>query len=354
MLVAALGVAALLTARSVRGQDITDEDIILDNMPDDVIAGMEARQNLFASLPPSESGEAYFAEDLLRWDASEPVRVAFLGGNTELHQRIVEATDQITESCNIRLDFGFDSGTGQFRTWSTSDGSFAAEIRVSFDQAGYFSLVGRDSINRSIGSPIGAVGGRPNQRSLNLGGFDQFLPSGWQKTTRHEFLHALAFHHEHSSPDSGCDSQFRWENDPGYVPTQDAQGRYVNDSQGRRPGIYTYLAGYPNFWSRGKVDHNLRQAQHDPQSSHGPFDRASIMLYRFPALFYVSSTSHCIPLGAGQDLSQGDIAGLLHLYPVQDDELEVLAERKSAVMRAIQGLESVDDSVKANIEATLE
>ena len=62
-----------------------------------------------------------------------------------------------------------------------------------------------------------------------------------KKTARHEFLHALAFQHEHQSPMGGCDSQFRWDNDAGYAFSQDDNGQFISDPNGKRPGIYTYL-----------------------------------------------------------------------------------------------------------------
>ncbi len=57
-----------------------------------------------------------------------------------------------------------------YRTWTTGDTEYRAEIRVSFDAARYFSSSGTDSVNPNIGLPQQPVGGRPNQRSLNLGG----------------------------------------------------------------------------------------------------------------------------------------------------------------------------------------
>ena len=97
------------------------------------------------------------------------------------------------------------------------------------------------------------------------------------------------------------------------MPTKNANGVFVPDSSGRRPGIYTYLSGPPNVWSRAKVDHNLRPTTGHTTAS--AFDRASVMLYRFPALFYRTSGSPCAPSGDGQDLSEGDGDGLDLLYP---------------------------------------
>src|SRR5215831_19092657 len=132
-------------------------------------------------------------------------------------------TKVIAHVCNLTLDFGVDGTTGSHRTWSEQDQDYRVNIRVSFDKSGFWSLVGTDSVDAEIGSPLDDVGGRPHQRSLNLGGFT---------------IH-------------------------------------VSDSQGRRPGIYTYLAGFPNFWSKVKVNRNLR-TQEDPRAAVGPFDSESV------------------------------------------------------------------------------
>jgi hypothetical protein len=328
---------------------LTDEDIVLENLPEYVLAAMEVRDRWFArTTGPAGEAEFFVVEDLLRWLPGQTVRVAFLGGTPELHRDIEQATRQITDACNLRLDFGFNPQTGTYRSWSTADTAYTADIRVSFDQDGYFSLVGTDSINPNLSAVIDPIGGRPNQRSLNLEGFDIFRPAGWQGTVRHEFLHALAFHHEHQSPNSGCEDEFRWQDDPGYQPTRDANGRYISDPQGRRPGIYTYLAGYPNFWSRRIVDHNLRRLR-PAGLTFGVFDRASVMLYRFPPLFYRSSPSPCAPTGNGQELSDGDRAGLRHLYPQEGPEAEAIGTRRVRAFEALLSSADVDESLKETL-----
>ena len=269
--------------------------------------------------------------DLTRWPPGSTVRVAFLDGESGLHERVALATHQITDACNLKLDFGRDETTREYRRWREGDTSYAAEIRVSFDCNGYWSLVGTDSTDRTVGAPKGQAGGRPGQRSLNLGGFCDDLRDGWEGVVRHEFLHALGFRHSHQNMRGPCEKEFRWEDDLGYTPTQDAHGVFVADQTGRRPGIYTYLAGAPNWWPRQMVDENLRTVERSDTIA-GPFDSSSIMLYSFEPLFYRSIPSRCAPTGNGLDLSAGDRRGLALLYPSAAGEVGELTARASRVL----------------------
>lgn len=309
---------------------------ILEELPSHVVATMEVRDRYLASLPRASGGSAFLVDDILRWLPGQTVRVAFLGGSDTLHQEIADATRQITQHANIRLDFGFNATTGKFRKWTTNDKAYAAEIRVSFDQDGYFSLVGTDSIGTFIGHANKPVGGRPNQRTLNLGGFQVFRPADFEGIVRHEFLHALAFEHEHQAKSAGCDSEFRWDNDPGYVPTLDESGESLGlDHANRRPGIYTYLAGPPNGWDRAKVDHNLRPMSSTTLTA-GSFDQESIMLYRFPDFFYrTQPNSPCAPTGDGINLSKGDVEGLKHLYPFAAAEATSLTDQREGALEIL-------------------
>jgi hypothetical protein len=323
-------------------ENLQPDDIVLDAVPEEVLASMESRDRWMAGLQYPEGGLEFLVADLQSWTPGQTVRVAFLGGSAALHGKIEEAAKPIMDAANLTLDFRAETG---FRTWSTQDTDYAAEVRVSFDQGGYFSLLGTDSVNPNIGMPQGTVGGRAHQRSLNLGGFDVTLPAGWDRTTRHEFLHALAFHHEHQNMRGPCESAFRWEDDPGYQPTRDPRGAFIPDSNGRRPGIYTYLSGFPNGWSKAKVDHNLRTSNDNPVVTSGPFDPASVMLYRFPPLFYRTQPSPCSPSGDGLGLSAGDMRGLRLLYPEQAESLQEIGMRREALLSTIEatdeGLESV-------------
>ena len=314
---------------------------MLESLPDDVVASIEVRDAWRKRATSGTDGLEFIISDLAKWPPGSTVRVAFLDGDADLHADIASATRQITESCNLTLDFGLNGATGEYRRWTEEDTAHAAEIRVSFDLGGYWSLVGTDSNDRSIGTQGGPIGGGPAQRSLNLGGFTTDRPTDWEGTVRHEFLHALAFHHAHQNMRGPCESEFRWEDDPGYVPTKDENGVFIPDPDGRAPGIYTYLAGPPNGWPRQKVDHNLR-TEDDPATVVGPFDPDSVMLYRFEPFFYKRTPSPCAPTGNGVDISSGDKRGLHLLYPGIAAEVAVIAARANRALDAIGARQESD------------
>lgn len=314
---------------------LRDDDIVIDSLPDDVAATVEIRDAKLQELSFGGAlGLEFLVSDLRRWLPGKVVRVAFLDGDSDLHRDIATVLEEITDACGVVFDFG-ETATGDFRRWTETDTELAAEIRVSFDKQGYFSLVGIDSVDTSIGPPSSRVGGRPHQASLNLGGFAVQKPATWRGTTLHEFLHALGFHHAHQNMRGPCDASFRWDDDPGYQLTQDERGAFVTDANGKRPGIYTYLAGFPNFWPRAKVDHNLK-TENDPHLVAGPFDPSSTMLYRFPPLFYKTQPSPCAPTGDGQALSEGDVRGLQLLYPQDQPAVDAIASKQDEIMSALE------------------
>jgi len=326
---------------------------ILESLPDDVVSSLEVRDAWRRQVASSTEGLEFIVSDLASWPPGSTVRVAFLDGDASLHRDIVDATKQISDASNLTLDFGLDPATGEYRRWTEADTVRVAEIRVSFDKGGFWSLVGTDSTDTSIGSPGGPIGGSPGQRSLNLGGYATNRPLVWQGTVRHEFMHALAFQHEHQNMRGPCEADFRWEDDPGYVPTTNASQVFVPDSAGRRPGIYTYLAGAPNGWPRAKVDHNLR-TEDDPTAVASSFDPASVMLYRFAPFFYKSDPSACAPTGNGEDLSEGDRRGLGLLYPATDAAVAAMAEQSSKGLELIGADEAEVGTGSAHVGRVVE
>ena len=134
---------------------------------------------------------------------------------------------------NIGFAFG-DTGAQGFRAWSPNDTTYAAQIRIGFDEPGYFSCVGDESVNAACAAP--------GQASMNYHRFDQELPGNWRGIVLHQFGHALGLEHERGAAGPGCDTELRWDDEPGYVRTTDAQGRLARDRDGRWPGIYAVLA----------------------------------------------------------------------------------------------------------------
>ena len=280
---------------------------ILEGYPQEIIRRLELRdKRRQEALPGTLEGRPLqlVMEDLLLWD--EPVlTVSFKGGSTELHRRIAEVASEWTQHANIHFDFGYNEDTGEYRTWVAGDTS---SIRVGFQDPGYWSFVGTDSLDPEICAP--------GEITLNLEGFDRVLPSNWKGTVLHEFGHALGFHHEHQSPVSKCD--FDWDK------------------------LYDYLAGPPNFWSKEQVDHNLKEMPAGGLTF-SPYDKYSIMHYAFPEWMFVSGTSSPCYVSEQGTLSAQDKIMAAEAYPSGTDQIEV---QRSAREEAIKLLLSASPQLQ--------
>lgn len=255
--------------------------------------------------------------DSRKWDPGALLKVAFLGGTESLRSRTEAAAKEWAKYCNINFDF---RENGKFREWSTSDKDYKAQIRIAFDANGYWSAVGRDSVD------AGALAG---EASMNL----EVSPSGvpWDYTTivKHEFGHALGFEHEHQHPREGCDAEFRWRDEPGYVLTQGDQHQYVPDCNGKHPGLYTVFGGAPNYWCKEKVDFNLGQLPESHAYKLGPFDVKSIMKYYLEEWMFVKGKESRCYSEENLEISDGDKKGAASIYPNSAVEIKrVLDERR--------------------------
>jgi len=305
---------------------------IMEGYPDWYIERLAARERkILDDLGPRRNALGVRSGLIIlnseEWKPGSVVTVAFNGGTPRLHALIERIASVWSQYGNIKFDFGRDA-SGHYRTWSPTDIDYKANVRVGFQAAGFWSAIGQDSINPDINQPV--------NETLNLGGYDQSLPYEFAGIIRHEFGHALGLEHEHQSPTVACD--FRWDDDPGYVRTTDKYGQFVKDSQGRRPGIYTMMAGPPNNWPKAKVDFNLRQLTtlHPDvpvaDYSMGQFDKLSIMKYYYDDSMFVSGkNSPCYSPTTNYELSAEDKKRIAMYYPSGGAVATRLEQKKATI-----------------------
>ncbi len=285
--------------------DSYSSDMLVDALPDKLQQAVDDHKRAVARARPGRNLE-FVISRTRRWTPKQTLVVGFRGGSDELHGRIADAALEWTQYGNIKLEFK-DPANGRFHSWSPDDGDFKVHVRIGFDQVGYWSLVGTDSVNPAITSPGDA--------SMNFGGFAQQLPQDWAATVLHEFGHAFGFEHEHQHPVGVCESEFRWDDDSDYVLTTDGFGQAVPDSRGRRPGIYTVLGNPPNRWPKTKVDFNLRELRESSAFQVSAFDKNSIMKYYFGSWMFRSGEQSPCFSQRNPTLSELDKKGFGEAYP---------------------------------------
>ena len=201
------------------------------------------------------------------WASGRTLRVHFLEGSPQLHERVAAVARQWTEHANLRLEF-LPVG---------SRGAADAEIRVAFGSngdRGSWSFIGTDCRTVVPGAPTMNFGW------LTPASSDQQV----QAVVLHEFGHALGCIHEHSSPAVA-------------IPWN-------------KPAVYAAYAGAPNYWTKEKVDFQVFERYAVDQTQFSAFDPSSIMLYPIPK----ELTDGVFEIGWNTSLSTTDRAFIGHIY----------------------------------------
>ena len=197
------------------------------------------------------------------WKPGRKLRVCFLDGDPKVHEKIASYAKQWMQYANIVLDFV---------TGKTGD------IRISFQQPGYWSAVGTDALVEQFFAKT--------EPTMNYEAFSMATPDEeYSRVVLHEFGHALGCIHEHQNPAGGI--------------------------QWNKEAVYRSLGGPPNNWSKEKVDHNMFETYSRDITQFTALDPKSIMLYSFPK----SWTTNGMEFGSNRVLSETDKTFIASRYP---------------------------------------
>jgi hypothetical protein len=312
----------------------------LEGYPVAVITAQQDYKTKITTAKHWSLGGAQAVVTLTRtWNGKKPITVAFQGGSQALKSQIAKSAALWTEHASVQLDFGAPK---TFREWKSTDTTYAADIRIAFQggaAGGYWSLVGRDSINPALA--------KANEASMNFEGFPDGLPEDSEAIILHEFGHALGFDHEHQSPKSNCDQEFRWDNDPGYTNNPDSFGQLQPDSQGRRPGIYARLEGPLNNWTKDQIDFNLRQLPFTADLLVTTLDTKSIMMYHFEPWMLVQGEHSSCYTPENVVLSAVDIQAAETVYPGDSALAKAVASSKLNAVKQLVDIPSLSAETRS-------
>ncbi len=253
---------------------------IIEALPEQLARKVESQKDLlhqFGLGDPTHT-EKGAINALKIWTTAYPqVRVCFFTGSKELRARIAKIAMEWKGAVpGVPLDFGDLEDPRLCKSGEVN------QVRIGFAFAGYWSLVGQDSVKFA----------GQDEQSMNFQDFDKSPPNDdeFRATVLHEFGHAIGLAHEHQNPLAKCKDEFDWDK------------------------IYSWLAGPPNNWSKEVVDHNMG-ALNEPGLLASAFDRKSIMLYTFPPEFFKQGNQATCYNPPNRSISDGDKAIVSALYP---------------------------------------
>jgi hypothetical protein len=197
-----------------------------------------------------------------RWNSGDVIRVAFMEGDSSLHQRVRDVAERWTAPglANLTLQF-VDEGP--------------ADIRIAFQEGnGSWSYLGTHCRQIPLDEPTMNYGWlTPDSEGDEI-----------QRVVLHEFGHALGLIHEHQNPEGGIE----W----------------------NEPAVMADLGGPPNNWDEGTIRRNVLDHYRPEDVSASDVDPSSIMMYPIPAAWTLDGFS----AGMNDDLSEDDIEVIHKAY----------------------------------------
>jgi hypothetical protein len=198
------------------------------------------------------------------WDNGRVLRCRFMDGDATQRRRVEEKAHIWEEFVNVRFRF---VRRGE------------AEIRISFTaDTGSWSALGTDAL---------VEGYFPDyQPTMNFGWLEADTDDQeYERVVLHEFGHALGCIHEHQSPGA----TLKW----------------------KKSEVYRVFSGWPNFWTKEDIDHNILSRYTRTQTNFTEFDPDSIMLYEFPGPLFTDGNG----TKGNATLSRRDKEFMAQMYP---------------------------------------